>query len=227
MHAILIIMAAAAAAAAPGAPAAPTSAPFITEARSGAVFIGACDRVVLRKELWSRSKPAIWFEATGHTPPAWNEEAAREAVTEGYIDYFLGRCIKTDLRPPMADPKMYDRDNGAGAFETAVRAAWPLPSAADAAVLERVFAGRFNERTAAPAPAAPARDVAAEEAVAREEWARLYDFYHYMPTFFAGTGARGQLSADEHVDKMRALADKWPSCHFKVPPKIRVEDFGL
>jgi hypothetical protein len=39
---------------------------------------------------------------------------------QDYIDYFQGRVIKTDLRGDAIDPRLYDRDNGAGAAERAV-----------------------------------------------------------------------------------------------------------
>ena len=38
----------------------------------------------------------------------------------GFVDYCRGRCIKTDLRGMLANPRLYDRDAGAGEFQKVV-----------------------------------------------------------------------------------------------------------
>jgi hypothetical protein len=51
--------------------------------------------------------------------PTFDEQLAKEAVKD-YIDYFNGRCIKTDLSNDSIDPWAYDRDAGAGTFQRVV-----------------------------------------------------------------------------------------------------------
>jgi len=48
------------------------------------------------------------------------DKAAAEKAVTGYIDYFCGKAIKTDLSEDKVDPYLYDRDAGAGAFARAV-----------------------------------------------------------------------------------------------------------
>ena len=52
--------------------------------------------------------------------PAFDRELAKEAVKK-YIDYFCGRCIKSDLSNASVDPWLYNRDAGAGALERIVQ----------------------------------------------------------------------------------------------------------
>lgn len=52
-------------------------------------------------------------------------EKANELLATGetYFDYVGGRLLKVDLSTNSLDPWLYDRDNGAGAAETAIIAA--------------------------------------------------------------------------------------------------------
>ena len=84
------------------------------------VNISGIDKVQLLKALWLNAKPASFFGGSGTTPPIFNEARASSAVKD-YIDYFDGRCIKTDLSKDAANPRLYDRDWGNGAFEKVVR----------------------------------------------------------------------------------------------------------
>ena len=79
------------------------------------VDISGIDKVELLKALWKGMKPASFYMRTGVPPPSFDEKTAKEAVKK-YIDYFQGRCIKTDIRRNIADPCLYDRDAGPGAF---------------------------------------------------------------------------------------------------------------
>jgi hypothetical protein len=90
------------------------------------IDIKGVDKVALLQELWSGVKPAAFFAGHPSLIPPFNTAMARDAVG-GYIDYFQGRCIKTDLSKETANPGMYDRDAGAGAFAKAVARARATP----------------------------------------------------------------------------------------------------
>ncbi len=83
------------------------------------VDISTVNKVSLLKTLWEHSKPAAFFTMSGVPPPSWSPTGASEAV-KGYIDYFQGRMIKTDLSKNTADPYSYDRDYGQGTFQNLV-----------------------------------------------------------------------------------------------------------
>ena len=77
------------------------------------------NKIHLLRELWDNSKPAIFFEINGLTPPAFDYYEAKPAV-ETNIDYFCGRCIKLDFGRNVLtqqDVSSYDRDLGKGTFE--------------------------------------------------------------------------------------------------------------
>jgi hypothetical protein len=84
------------------------------------VDISKVDKVKLLKALWVNATPAIFFQQFGVTPPSFDEEGAKDAVKK-YIDYYNGRCIKTDLSQNTARPNGYDRDYGEGSFARIVR----------------------------------------------------------------------------------------------------------
>jgi hypothetical protein len=44
-----------------------------------------------------------------------------ESIKKGYIDRFNGRVFKTDISGLTFDPRLYNRDNGAGAAERIVK----------------------------------------------------------------------------------------------------------
>jgi hypothetical protein len=48
-----------------------------------------------------------------------------EAHGPGYVDYFDGRIIKTDLGQRPVDTRLYDRDHGEGAGERALKGQLP------------------------------------------------------------------------------------------------------
>jgi hypothetical protein len=80
--------------------------------------ITGLDKVAVLHALWSASRVAAFF--AGAPPPPFHAAQALTAVHEDYIDYFQGRVIKMDLRGDAIAPRLYDRDNGAGAAERAV-----------------------------------------------------------------------------------------------------------
>jgi hypothetical protein len=84
------------------------------------VSIKGIDKVKLLHALWNRARPAAFFVLSGHMSPGFDECAAKEAI-RGTIDYYCGRCIKTDLSGDIADPSLYDRDWGEGSFQKIVK----------------------------------------------------------------------------------------------------------
>jgi hypothetical protein len=77
------------------------------------------DKVKLLEALWHKQKPAAFFTFNLVPPPSFDEKGAKQAVTK-YIDYFCGRCIKTNLSGDTVDPFLFDRDAGEGAFQSMV-----------------------------------------------------------------------------------------------------------
>lgn len=54
-------------------------------------------------------------------PGAVTEAEAEERITQSlYIDYYKGRPMKLNLKDDEVDPRLYDRDNGPGAFARVV-----------------------------------------------------------------------------------------------------------
>lgn len=83
------------------------------------INISGIDKVKLLKALWMNQSVASFFGNFKALAPAFDEELAKEAVKD-YIDYFNGRCIKTDLSKDLINPWAYDRDAGAGTFQRVV-----------------------------------------------------------------------------------------------------------
>ena len=90
-----------------------------TAKKNALVDITGLDKVAVLRALWSASRVASFL--AGLPCPPFHAAAAVTAVQD-YIDYFQGRVIKMDLRGDTIDPRLYDRDNGAGAAERAVAA---------------------------------------------------------------------------------------------------------
>jgi len=86
------------------------------QSASQTIDISGLDKVELLERLWSRQIVASFFRMSGRPSPAFDRKRAADAVKADYIDYFCGRCIKTDLSKDVVDPRLYDRDAGAGAF---------------------------------------------------------------------------------------------------------------
>lgn len=80
------------------------------------VNISGLDKVSLLRALWRRQ---IQQGFNHHANLEFNEAMAIIAV-RGYIAYFCGKGIKTDLSKDTADPYLYDRDAGEYAFECVV-----------------------------------------------------------------------------------------------------------
>lgn len=84
---------------------------------SDTVDISGLDKVELLHALWRGQVVANFYG--GGMSPSFNIDHAKKAVT-GYIDYFSGRAMKTNLSGNTAEPRLYNRDAGAGAFERIV-----------------------------------------------------------------------------------------------------------
>ena len=79
------------------------------------VDITGLDKVELLRNLWLNMTPALFFSFSGMPVPEFDSKLASNAILT-YIDYFCGRCIKTNLSHDFADPHLYDRDAGTGSF---------------------------------------------------------------------------------------------------------------
>lgn len=83
------------------------------------VDISGIDKVQLLRALWEKSSPALFFK-TGLLPePQFDETEARELQSLD-VDYFCGRCIKSNLSGNVVSPRLYDRDIHPGAFAEVV-----------------------------------------------------------------------------------------------------------
>lgn len=85
------------------------------------INISGIDKGMLLHSLWLGQVPAGFFSANSVLPPDFNEEKASQIAKSGYIDYYCGRAIKTNLSGDSADPWLYDRDAGKGEFERIVK----------------------------------------------------------------------------------------------------------
>jgi len=84
------------------------------------ISIQGLDKVKLLEYLWRAQNRASFFTFHPEKDPGFDMELAKSAVTT-YIDYFQGRAIKADLSADTVDPWLYDRDAGAGKFESIVK----------------------------------------------------------------------------------------------------------
>lgn len=83
------------------------------------VDISGLNKKELLLRLWEKANIASFFTTSGIPAPAFDHKLAETAV-DGYIDYFCGRCIKSDLSGKYANPVWYNRDAGDGQFEKIV-----------------------------------------------------------------------------------------------------------
>jgi len=83
------------------------------------VDIQGLDKIELLRRLWTKQCVASALALTGGPP--FNENNAGKAVNTGFIDYYCGRAIKTNLSGNTANTALYNRDAGHNAFETIVK----------------------------------------------------------------------------------------------------------
>ncbi|XXQ37143.1 Uncharacterized protein PBTT_07144 [Plasmodiophora brassicae] len=85
------------------------------------VDISGIDKVELLHELWQNREPAVQsYYGPGTPAPAFDHAKANGAVLR-HIEYFEGRCIKTDLSGDTASAYLYDYDTGRGTFQRIVQ----------------------------------------------------------------------------------------------------------
>ena len=89
--------------------------PTIKE-QSMSIDIGGIDKVKLLRKLWDNQIRAAFFTMNGIPSLPFDESGAAKAITAGYIDYYAGRAIKSNLSGDTANTAMYDRDAGKGKF---------------------------------------------------------------------------------------------------------------
>ena len=82
--------------------------------------ISGLDKVELLRRLHRGQSVAGFYAGNPSFAPPFNAATAEDAVKD-YIDYFCGRCIKTDISGDDVNPRMYDRDAGAGKFAQIVK----------------------------------------------------------------------------------------------------------
>lgn len=89
----------------------------------GLIDISGIDKATLLLCLAAGQIPASFFTTTGVQPPFSSRATAEGALKQeqGYIDYFGGRAIKTDLSDEKVCPRLYDRDAGEGKFAEIVK----------------------------------------------------------------------------------------------------------
>lgn len=77
--------------------------------------ISGIDKAILLHTLWEKSltlKSMYYFNRFA----PFTRTQATEAVQRGYIDYFYGVSIKTDLREDIVESRLFNRDYGFGGF---------------------------------------------------------------------------------------------------------------
>lgn len=84
------------------------------------IVIEGLDKVALLRKLWDRMHFAQFFNLfPGTKKPTFDEEEAK-LVVNGYIDYFCGKCIKSDISGNVVNVRLYDREAGSYAFRCIV-----------------------------------------------------------------------------------------------------------
>jgi hypothetical protein len=88
------------------------------------INIKGLDKAKVLCALYDASKP-LGMGFLHYTPEPMQEADAQDLLLKEYryFDYLRGRVMKVDLRGDEFDPALYDRDNGQGAAERALREA--------------------------------------------------------------------------------------------------------
>lgn len=90
---------------------------------SSTIDISMLDKAEVLAALYNNSTQQGMglFHARGREPLT-REQAAELLKEQTYFDYLAGRVMKVDLSGETLDPRLYDRDNGAGAAAAAIAA---------------------------------------------------------------------------------------------------------
>lgn len=86
------------------------------------IDISKMDKAKVLKALYAAARPqGMGF--LHYTPGPMRDEAADAMIASKhlYFDYVDGRVMKVDLASDTLDPRLFDRDNGDGAAERALR----------------------------------------------------------------------------------------------------------
>ena len=88
------------------------------------VDISGLNKDQLLKALWEKAIIAPFFNNFPDLAPPFDMEEAKDKLREdGYADYICGKSIKTNIYGNnIVSVVPYDRDNGAGAFQSVVDA---------------------------------------------------------------------------------------------------------
>lgn len=89
------------------------------------IDISQMDRAAVLAALYNRAQPQ-GLGILHFTPEDMTVAEARELLEQGgrpHFDYLRGRVMKVMLDGDALDPRLYDRDNGDGAAEDALRTA--------------------------------------------------------------------------------------------------------
>lgn len=81
------------------------------------------DKVKVLQTLYTASKPQGMGFLHLTPEPLSDDDAKAALAVSGRFDYLNGRVMKVNLDGDELDPRLYDRDNGLGAAEAALRTA--------------------------------------------------------------------------------------------------------
>lgn len=88
------------------------------------INIKGLDKVKILQVLYENSVPlGLGFLQEAKSGGILTEEVAKGHLEYDYVDYCQGRVIKCNLKKDEFDPRLYDRDNGEGAAERALKEA--------------------------------------------------------------------------------------------------------
>lgn len=87
------------------------------------IDISHCDKAAVLAALYNRARVQGMGFLSARPVDMQVEEARAMLAKSERFDYVHGRVLKVDLDGATLDPRLYDRDNGAGAALGALRAA--------------------------------------------------------------------------------------------------------
>lgn len=89
----------------------------------GTISLEGLDKAAVLAGLYNASRPlGMGFLQYDRVPMTTEEAQAILKQGHTYFDYLKGRVMKIDLGGDELDPRLYDRDNGAGAAAKAIAA---------------------------------------------------------------------------------------------------------
>ncbi len=85
------------------------------------INIAGLDKAAVLMALYDNARPQGMGFLHYKPVPMTREESERLISQSSYFDYVFGRVLKVDLSKDELDPRLYDRDNGPGAAERALK----------------------------------------------------------------------------------------------------------